>query len=60
MSDERFHCCASCIHFRTYRGKKPIEYRCQRLGFQTRPEYKFDCWNPKEQVKKLMEKKKGK
>lgn len=29
---------------------------CSRLGFATKPGYTFDCWDPKDQVKQLMEK----
>lgn len=31
-----------------------MKYRCGRLGFETKTTYQFDCWNPKEQVRKLM------
>lgn len=31
-------------------------YTCHRLGFRTKPDYRFDCWDPKEHVKTLMEK----
>ena len=52
----RFHCCASCIHFAIEKSKK--KQYCTRLGFETKTFYQFDCWIPKEKVKKLMEKEK--
>ncbi|KMK94089.1 hypothetical protein ABER02_20055 [Rossellomorea marisflavi] len=51
-----FHVCATCIHFRAYKENGGTRYICARLGFDTRPSYRFDCWVPKEQVVKLMEK----
>lgn len=54
--ENRFHVCATCIHFRGEKKEKKMYYFCQRLGYETRPNYKFDCWKPKDQVKKLMEK----
>ena len=51
-----FHFCASCKHFEAKRVNRQIQYHCKRLGFKTMPDYKFNCWDPKENVKKLMEK----
>jgi hypothetical protein len=55
-----FHACATCIHFHAERSEKEkgMKYRCIRLGYETRPNYQFNCWTPKEHVKKLMEKRK--
>ncbi|MCL6455154.1 MAG: hypothetical protein K6T78_16255 [Alicyclobacillus sp.] len=50
---ERYHCCASCIHFRAERtgaGDPKIRTYCQRLGYDTRPDYQFRCWQPKPRV----------
>ncbi|WP_238941751.1 hypothetical protein [Bacillus sp. REN10] len=52
----RFHTCATCCHFRAIKGESGMNYMCSRLGFATKPDYTFDCWDPKEQVKQLMEK----
>jgi hypothetical protein len=52
-----FHCCATCENFRVVKENKKISYSCSRLGFDTKPNYKFNCWVPKEQVKKLINKK---
>lgn len=49
-----FHCCATCIHFSAERDNKIMKYKCIRLSFNTLPSHKFDCWTPKENVKKLM------
>jgi hypothetical protein len=35
-----------------------MSYSCSRLGYETKPAFQFACWNPKEQVKKLIEKQK--
>lgn len=55
----RYHCCATCIHFRVEKKKdKGTSYACSRLGFATKPTYQFHCWTPKETVKNRMEKEK--
>ena len=51
-----FHCCATCIDFSSEKATKGMYYKCKRLGFQTEPSHKFNCWNPKENIRKLMEK----
>ncbi|PLR77208.1 hypothetical protein CU633_11725 [Bacillus sp. V3-13] len=51
-----FHACATCIHFQAARTSKKMNYLCRRLGYETRPDYRFNCWTPKEHVKKLIEK----
>ncbi|MBP2241297.1 hypothetical protein J2Z40_001859 [Cytobacillus eiseniae] len=56
MKANSFHACATCIHFQAKKAKKGMQYRCQRLGFDTRPNYQFNCWTPKDHVKKLMTK----
>lgn len=55
-----FHCCATCINFNVDKNKEGIRYFCKRLGFETKSNYVFDCWEPKENVKKLIEKQKNK
>lgn len=55
----RFHVCATCIHFSADKRQNGMLYRCQRLGYETKPNYSFSCWTPKEHVKKLMAKEKG-
>ncbi|MGG0716781.1 hypothetical protein ABE096_04175 [Robertmurraya massiliosenegalensis] len=55
----RFHACASCIHFRASREKQGMKYHCSRLGYETKPNFQFNCWSPKENVRKLMEKREG-
>lgn len=54
---DRFHCCATCKHFRVEKNSKTT-YSCSRLGYETNPKYKFNCWDPKENVKELMKKSK--
>jgi len=54
--EDRFHACATCIHFRANREKTGMKYYCNRLGYETKTTYKFNCWEPKPIVKNLMEK----
>jgi hypothetical protein len=53
----RFHCCATCQHFRIDKTAQGTSYFCSRLNYATQPKYQFNCWNPKDQVRKLIEKK---
>ncbi|SDJ57886.1 hypothetical protein [Salimicrobium halophilum] len=53
----RYHCCATCKHFRIeVQENRSKRIYCERLGFDTKPTYQFNCWDPKERVKKAMEK----
>ncbi len=54
-----YHYCATCMHFNIEKKTAGMVYTCNRLGFQTKTTYKFDCWNPKENIKKIIEKEKG-
>nr|WP_270182500.1 hypothetical protein [Alkalihalobacillus sp. CinArs1] len=51
----KYHCCATCIHFEIVKNPR-TSYRCKRLGFETKPTYRFDCWEPKDVVKKRIKK----
>ncbi|KKK37650.1 hypothetical protein WQ57_13035 [Mesobacillus campisalis] len=53
-----FHACATCIHFRAVRENGKMGYYCGRLGYETKTNYQFQCWEPKPEVRKLMEKRK--
>ncbi|WP_419465927.1 hypothetical protein [Bacillus spongiae] len=53
----RFHCCATCIHFQANKTTRGMVYYCERLGYETKPTYVFNCWEPKEHVLLLMSKK---
>lgn len=55
---KNFHCCATCESFKAEKSQSGMRYSCNRLGYDTRPNYQFHCWNPKENVKKLIEKQK--
>lgn len=48
----RFHCCASCRHFSSGREEGETFTRCSRLGYETKAKYQFNCWNPKEKIKR--------
>ncbi|SDI28487.1 hypothetical protein [Alteribacillus bidgolensis] len=52
----RYHCCATCKWYevRKTKGEK-VTYHCIRLGYETHPKYQFNCWDPKEKVRKRME-----
>ncbi|WP_317987116.1 hypothetical protein [Sutcliffiella rhizosphaerae] len=52
----RFHACATCQHYEVVKSQERTRYHCSRLGYDTRPHYQFNCWQPKENVLKLMEK----
>ncbi|RNB86305.1 hypothetical protein [Brevibacillus panacihumi] len=54
------HCCATCVHFRVERVQGKVGYRCSRLTYETRPDYRFSCWTPTERVKRLMESRENK
>jgi CO dehydrogenase/acetyl-CoA synthase delta subunit len=56
MESNRYHCCASCINFKAEKTSQGMRYECVRLGYETKPIYRFDCWEPKPQVLKLMKK----
>jgi SAM-dependent methyltransferase len=56
---EKYHCCASCVHFGVMKNDAHVSYKCVRLGYETKPSYKFNCWEPKEAVKKLRAKRNG-
>ncbi|WP_066389307.1 hypothetical protein [Neobacillus mesonae] len=51
-----FHCCATCRHFNVEKTAEGAKYFCSRLGYETKTHYKFNCWSPKENVAKLMNK----
>ncbi|MCG1023113.1 hypothetical protein EKQ44_15845 [Sutcliffiella horikoshii] len=52
----RFHACATCQHYQVQKWASATIYRCSRLGYETKPHFKFDCWQPKENVLQLMKK----
>nr|WP_090744424.1 hypothetical protein [Mesobacillus persicus] len=56
----RFHACATCVHFCANRTENGMKYVCSRLGFETKTSYQFNCWDPKPHVLKLMVKGKNK
>ena len=52
---EHYHHCASCRHFGfRQEGEKNIPF-CTRLGYDTKPKFQFDCWDPKERVRKQLQ-----
>ncbi|MEH7178397.1 hypothetical protein [Neobacillus vireti] len=53
-----FHCCATCRNFQAEKKPAGMVYYCSRLGFETKTNYKFDCWSPKKSIIELMDKSK--
>ncbi|MFD1738455.1 hypothetical protein ACFSCX_18180 [Bacillus salitolerans] len=49
-----FHACATCIHYRVEKSENSSIFTCSRLGYETKPNFKFNCWTPKDNVYKLM------
>lgn len=60
MKQNRFHCCATCKHFVARKEKEGVRYFCSRLGYETKTTYVFTCWDPKDNVVKLIEKEESK
>jgi len=52
----RFHACATCQHYQVIKLPDRNVYRCSRLGFETKPHFAFNCWQPKDKVLQLMKK----
>nr|WP_233096225.1 hypothetical protein [Alicyclobacillus sp. SO9] len=52
LGTSRYHCCASCVYFRSERRDRgELLMYCSRLGYDTKPSYQFNCWTPKERVR---------
>lgn len=56
MNIASFHACATCIHFQAEKTKNGMRYFCKRLSYETRPNYQFNCWTPKQNVQELINK----
>ena len=54
LKEQKYKVCATCINFEAIKTKCGMQYRCKRLGFDTKPSYSFNCWDPKAHVIKLM------
>ncbi|OLO40369.1 hypothetical protein BTR23_07730 [Alkalihalophilus pseudofirmus] len=55
MAKNQYHFCATCKHFKVLKTNGKTNYFCSRLGFETKSNYQFDCWDPKDNVVKLMQ-----
>ncbi|QHS22488.1 hypothetical protein GWK91_05765 [Virgibacillus sp. MSP4-1] len=53
-----YHCCATCVHFLAGREDGKVVTKCKRLGYYTKSNYQFNCWDPKPRIRKILEKKK--
>nr|WP_077618536.1 hypothetical protein [Bacillus sinesaloumensis] len=54
QAKSKYHACATCVHFIAERKDGKMSYRCSRLNYDTKPEYQFNCWEPKPHILKLM------
>jgi hypothetical protein len=52
----KYHCCATCRHFSAEKTEEGMQYKCIRLGYNTRPEYQFNCWEPRDDIKRKINK----
>ncbi|MCA1030440.1 hypothetical protein LCL95_05220 [Bacillus timonensis] len=50
----KFQVCATCFHFSAKKYPAGMSYSCTRLGYVTKPDYVFNCWVPRDHVKKLI------
>ncbi|MCL6444926.1 MAG: prolyl oligopeptidase family serine peptidase, partial [Alicyclobacillus sp.] len=48
---KRYHCCATCKHFRMVKEAGGHVPRCIRLGYETRTHYQFRCWTPRPDIR---------
>lgn len=53
-SDSRYHCCATCRYFTIDQITGSPRLYCARLGYETQSHYRFDCWDPKDRVRRKM------
>lgn len=52
---KNYHCCATCEHFRITRTDDGPALRCARLGYATKTHYRFNCWQPRTDIRSKME-----
>jgi hypothetical protein len=50
VTEKDYHCCATCQHFFITRRDGMNVVECKRLGYETKPSYKFDCWSPRPDI----------
>lgn len=51
-----FKVCSTCVNFTIKEIDGERYFYCGRLGYETKPHYSFNCWDPKPKVRKFMEK----
>lgn len=56
MEEKQYKVCATCKNFEAIKTAAGMQYYCKRLGFDTKPSYSFNCWDPKAHVLQLMKK----
>lgn len=49
-----FKVCSTCVNFTINQTEAATKFYCARLGYETKPHYSFNCWDPKPKVKELM------
>ncbi|MCM3717617.1 hypothetical protein [Fictibacillus phosphorivorans] len=60
MKTNKYHCCATCVNFKPLKTEQGMYYYCSRLGYETKPDYTFNCWEPKPHIVELMKKEENK
>jgi len=53
---KEYHCCATCKNFLIQREDKKLKMMCTRLGYETKTHYKFNCWDPREDIREKIRK----
>lgn len=48
-------CCASCLHVGIRRDGERLRVFCRRLGYDTKPEWRFHCWTPNIRIRPRLE-----
>ncbi len=43
------HFCATCYHIKPIHKANRVHFMCSRLGYETQPKWKFNCWTPRQQ-----------
>ncbi|MCF8566088.1 hypothetical protein LLE49_15285 [Alicyclobacillus tolerans] len=51
---KNYHCCATCQHFHVFKDSSGVHTECLRLGYATKPQYQFRCWNPRPDIVERM------
>ena len=59
MKVKDYHCCATCRNFLIQKIDGKIVTKCKRLGYDTKTHYKFNCWDPRDDIRHRLKDKKA-